>query len=34
VKDYEKIASGLKKDEPALLLINRRGASLFITVKA
>ena len=33
VKDYEKIASGLKKDQPALLLINRRGASLFLTVK-
>ena len=34
VKDYEKVASSLKKDESALLLINRRGASLFITVKA
>jgi len=34
VKDYEKVASSLKKDEPALLLINRRGASLFVTVKA
>jgi serine protease Do len=34
VKDYEKIAAGLKKDQQALLLINRRGASLFITVKA
>ena len=33
VKDYEKVASSLKKDESALLLINRRGASLFITVK-
>jgi len=33
VKDYEKIASGLKKDQAALLLINRRGASLFLTVK-
>jgi serine protease Do len=33
-KDYEKIAGSLKKDESALLLINRRGASLFITVKA
>jgi serine protease Do len=33
VKDYEKIASELKKDQPALLLINRRGASLFLTVK-
>lgn len=34
VKDYEKIVSGLKKDEDALLLVNRRGSSLFITVKA
>ncbi len=34
VKDYEKIAGSLKKDESALLLINRRGTSLFITVKA
>jgi len=34
VKDYEKIAAGLKKDQQALLLINRRGAALFITVKA
>ena len=34
VKDYEKIAGSLKKDEPALLLVNRRGAALFITVKA
>ena len=33
VKDFEKIASGLKKDQAALLLINRRGASLFLTVK-
>jgi serine protease Do len=34
VKDYEHIVSGLKKDQNALLLINRRGASLFITVNA
>jgi len=34
VRDYEKIVSTLKKDESALLLINRRGSSLFITVKA
>jgi len=34
VKDYEKVAGSLKKDESALLLINRRGASLFVTVKA
>jgi serine protease Do len=34
VNDYEKIVSGLKKDQNALLLINRRGSSLFITVTA
>src|SRR5213594_3779728 len=34
VRDYEKIAGSLKKDESALLLINRRGTALFITVKA
>jgi serine protease Do len=34
IKDYEKIVSGLKKDQDALLLVNRRGSSLFITVKA
>jgi serine protease Do len=34
VRDFEKIAGNLKKDESALLLINRRGTSLFITVKA
>jgi serine protease Do len=34
VKDYEKVASSLKKDESALLLISRRGASMFVTVKA
>ena len=34
VKDYEKIATSLKKDESALLLINRRGTALFVTVKA
>lgn len=33
VKDFEKIAAGLKKDQPALLLINRRGASLFLAVR-
>jgi len=33
LKEYEKAASALKKDQPALLLINRRGASLFLTVK-
>jgi len=34
VRDYEKIVSNLKKDESVLLLINRRGTALFITVKA
>ena len=34
IKDYEKIVSALKKDQDALLLVNRRGSSLFITVKA
>ena len=34
VKDYEKIVSGLKKDEDALLLINRRGSSLFLTIRS
>ncbi len=34
VKDYEQIVSALKKDQNALLLINRRGSSLFITVTA
>jgi serine protease Do len=33
VKDFERVASELKKDEPALFLINRRGASLFLSVK-
>jgi len=33
VKDYEKITSSLKKDQQVLLLINRKGASLFLTVK-
>jgi serine protease Do len=34
VKEYEKIVSGLKKEQDALLLIDRRGSSLFLTVKA
>ena len=34
VKDYEQIVSALKKDQDALLLVNRRGSSLFITVTA
>ena len=33
LKDYEKITSSLKKDQQVLLLINRKGASLFLTVK-
>jgi serine protease Do len=33
VKDYEQIGSSLKKDQNALLLIERRGSSLFLTVK-
>jgi len=33
VKDYEKLTSNLKKDQQVLLLINRRGASLFLSVK-
>jgi serine protease Do len=33
VKDFERLASGLKKEGPALFLINRRGASLFLSVK-
>ncbi|MEW6545152.1 MAG: DegQ family serine endoprotease [Nitrospirota bacterium] len=32
VKDFERIAGGLKKDQRVLLLVNRRGASLFISV--
>jgi serine protease Do len=32
-KDYEKIGDQLKKDHNVLLLINRGGASLFLTVK-
>ncbi len=34
VQDFEKVSSGLKKDQDVLLLINRRGASLFLTVRA
>ena len=32
VGDFEKIASDLEKDEKILLLINRRGASLFVAL--
>ncbi|MFO0775011.1 MAG: DegQ family serine endoprotease [Nitrospiraceae bacterium] len=33
VKDYERVAGALKKDQSALVLINRRGATLFVSVK-
>ena len=33
VQEFEKIAAGLKKDQPVLMLVNRHGASLFISVK-
>lgn len=33
LKDYEQIGSSLKKDQNALLLIERRGNALFLTVK-
>lgn len=32
VKEFEKTAASLKKDQKVLLLINRRGSSLFLTV--
>ena len=32
MKDFERTAAGLKKDQRVLLLINRRGASLFLSV--
>jgi serine protease Do len=31
--DYEKITTELKKDQDVLLLINRQGASLFLSVR-
>jgi serine protease Do len=31
--DYEKITAGLKKDQAVLLLINRRGGALFLSVR-
>jgi serine protease Do len=34
VQDFEKIASQIKEQDHALLLINRKGASLFISVHA
>ncbi len=33
VRDFERVASDLEKDQRVLLLINRRGASLFVAVK-
>jgi serine protease Do len=33
VKDYEQAASRLKKDDRVLVLVNRRGAALFLSVK-
>jgi serine protease Do len=33
VKDFEKLASDVKKGERVLMLINRRGATLFLSVK-
>ncbi len=33
LQDYEQLIAGLEEDQRVLLLINRRGASLFLTVK-
>jgi len=33
VKDFEKASSAVKKGENVLMLINRRGASLFLSAK-
>lgn len=33
VKDFEQMSSGVKKGENVLILINRRGASLFLSAK-
>ena len=33
VKDFEKVSSAVKKGENVLILINRRGSSLFLTAK-
>jgi serine protease Do len=33
VKDFEKVSSAVKKGENVLILVNRRGASLFLTAK-
>ena len=34
IQDFERVAGDLKKDQSGLLLIYRRGAALFLTVKA
>lgn len=34
VNDYERIVSGLKREESALLLLHRRGSTLFLTLDA
>jgi serine protease Do len=34
VKDFEKMSSGVKKGDHVLILINRRGSSLFLSAKA
>jgi serine protease Do len=33
VKDFEKASAGVKKGESVLILINRRGSSLFLSAK-
>ncbi len=33
VREFEEVASAMKEDQRVLLLINRRGASLFVSVK-
>ncbi|MFO0731603.1 MAG: PDZ domain-containing protein [Nitrospiraceae bacterium] len=32
-KDYDRVAGGLKKTEQVLVLVNRRGASLYLSAK-
>lgn len=34
VDDYNKLASGLERDEPVLLLINRKGSMLWMSIEA
>ena len=33
VQDFEKVSSAIKKGDHVLILINRRGAALFLSVK-